>query len=63
MALGEIVLSWVVGMQQFTLFCFSCSVGFGVKGEEIAYLKVQLNDTKVIKAPSDPDRIVSSRGR
>lgn len=34
----------------------------GVKVRECAFLKVQLNDTKVIKASSDPNRIASSMG-
>lgn len=44
MALEEIVLSWVVGMQLFVLFGFSFSVEFGVKVRKFPYLNMQLDD-------------------
>lgn len=56
MALEEMVLRWVVGMQLFVWFSFP----YGVKVREFTYLNEQLNDTKVTKASSDPNRIVAS---
>lgn len=60
MALEETVLSWLVGMQSFILFGFSLDVESEVQVRKFAYLELQLDDTKMTKASSDPSRRVSS---